>query len=159
MEKMNILVPLDVSKNSNLLAKYAEEIGKRLNGKLVFYHVIDERNLFTYNAVYSFPEYYPEIKVDPEVEKQIKENTFNQIKKILEDLQIKDIEYSIVVEFGIPYIEICEYATDNNFDLVIIGSHGKTNLKDIFLGSVVDYISHHISKPVLIYKIDESKRI
>ena len=159
MEKMNILVPLDVSKNSNLLAKYAEEIGKRLNGKLVFYHVIDERNLFTYNAVYSFPEYYPEIKVDPEVEKQIKENTFNQIKKILEDLQIKDIEYSIVVEFGIPYIEICEYATDNNFDLVIIGSHGKTNLKDIFLGSVVDYISHHISKTFLIFKINGSKKI
>ncbi len=155
---MKILVPLDFSKSAELIAKYAEDIAKKLGAELVFYHVIDERNFFTYNTVYTFPEYYPEVKVDAEAEKQIKETMENDFKNMIENFSIKDINYSVHIDLGIPYSQICDYAKKNNFDLIIIGSHGKTNLKNIFLGSVVDYISHHTEIPILIYKIDKSKR-
>ena len=155
---MKILVPLDFSKTAESITKYAEDIGKKLNAELLFYHVIDERNFFTYNTVYTFPEYYPEIKIDSDSEQQIKESTEAEFKKMIESFNIKDINYKIQAELGIPYSLICEFAKENKFDLVIIGSHGKTNLKDIFLGSVVDYISHHIEIPVLIFKVDISKR-
>lgn len=155
---MKILVPLDFSKSAESIAKYAANIAKKLDAEVVFYHVIDERNFFTYNTVYTFPEYYPEVKIDSESQQQMQEAAEVEFKKMIESFNITDIKYNIDIEIGIPYSQICEYAKVNKFDLVIIGSHGKTNLKDIFLGSVVDYISHHIDIPVLIYKIDISKR-
>ncbi len=155
---MKILVPLDFSKTAEYIAKYAENICQKLEGEIVFYHVIDERNFFTYNTVYTFPEYYPEIKIDSENEKQIKESAEAEFKKMIENFNITKVKYSIQIDLGIPYSQICDYAFDNKFELVILGSHGKTNLKDIFLGSVVDYISHHIKIPILIYKVDISKR-
>jgi len=155
---MKILVPLDFSRSAESIAKYATDLSKRLNADLTFYHVIDERNFFTYNTVYTFPEYYPEVKLDEESQQQMKESAETEFKKMIESFDIKEVNYNIEVDLGIPYSQICDYAKENKYDLVIIGSHGKTNLKDIFLGSVVDYISHHIDIPILIYKIDISKR-
>lgn len=155
---MKILVPLDFSKTAESVAKYSSNIAKLLNAQVTFYHVIDERNFFTYNTVYTFPEYYPEVKLDEESEKQVKESAEKEFLKMIESFDIKDISYDIKMDIGIPYSQICEFAKENKYDMVIIGSHGKTNLKDIFLGSVVDYISHHIEIPVLIYKVDISKR-
>lgn len=155
---MKILVPLDFSKTAESVAKYSSNIAKLMNAQVTFYHVIDERNFFTYNTVYTFPEYYPEVKLDEESEKQVKENAEKEFLKMIESFDIKDISYDIKMDIGIPYSQICEFAKENKYDMVIIGSHGKTNLKDIFLGSVVDYISHHIEIPVLIYKVDISKR-
>ncbi|HPC39113.1 MAG TPA: universal stress protein [Exilispira sp.] len=155
---MKILVPLDFSKTAESVAKYSSNIAKLMNAHVTFYHVIDERNFFTYNTVYTFPEYYPEVKLDEESEKQVKESAEKEFLKMIESFDIKDISYDIKMDIGIPYSQICEFAKENKYDMVIIGSHGKTNLKDIFLGSVVDYISHHIEIPVLIYKVDISKR-
>lgn len=155
---MKLLVPLDFSKTAEYIALYAAEIARKLEADIVFYHVIDERNFFTYNTVYTFPEYYPEIKMDSETQQQMKESAESEFVKMIESFNIKNLKYSIEIDLGIPYSQICEYAKENKFDMVILGSHGKTNLKDIFLGSVVDYISHHIEIPVLIYKVDINKR-
>lgn len=156
---MKILVPLDFSKTAESIANYVVELAKKLDAYVVFYHVIDERNFFTYNTVYTFPEYYPEVKIDAESEQKMKESAEVEFNKMINSFNIKNLTYEVKVELGIPYSQICEYAKSNNFDLIVLGSHGKTNLKDIFLGSVVDYISHHVEIPVLIYKVDISKRI
>lgn len=155
---MKILVPLDFSKSAELIVNYSVDLAIKLNAQLTFYHVIDERSFFTYNTVYTFPEYYPEIRADEETQQQFRESAEKEFNKFIESFNIKNISYEVKIDLGIPYSQICDFAKDNKFDLVIIGSHGKTNLKDIFLGSVVDYISHHIEIPVLIYKIDISKR-
>ena len=51
---------------------------------------------------------------------------------------------------GQPEEKICEFAKDVNADLIVIGSHGRTGLSELFLGSVSNYVSHHVPCAVLI---------
>ena len=46
--------------------------------------------------------------------------------------------------------KICEFAQTVNADLIVIGSHGRSGLSELFLGSVSNYVSHHVSSAVLI---------
>lgn len=45
--------------------------------------------------------------------------------------------------------EICNYAADNAFDLIVVGSHGRTGLKRFLLGSVAENVVRHAAVPVL----------
>ena len=53
---------------------------------------------------------------------------------------------------GVPYKEIVKIAEDEGVDIIIMGSHGKTNLRDILLGSVTENVIKKSDKPVLVVK-------
>ena len=54
--------------------------------------------------------------------------------------------------FGHPADEICKYADKEDLDLVVLGSHGRTGLKKLVLGSVSENVLEHCKRPVVIYK-------
>ena len=47
---------------------------------------------------------------------------------------------------------IIEYANKNDFDMVIIGSHGKGAIHDFLMGGVAHKIILHVTKPVLVVR-------
>jgi len=49
-------------------------------------------------------------------------------------------------------IKIVKFAHDKNFDLIVIGSRGMSNIKEMFLGSTSNYVLHKSKIPVLIVK-------
>ncbi|MFM7797093.1 MAG: universal stress protein, partial [Candidatus Nitrosotenuis sp.] len=51
-----------------------------------------------------------------------------------------------------PGFSIVNFAKDKNFDIIIIGARGVGALKEIFLGSVSNYVLHKTSLPVLVVK-------
>ncbi|WP_181347863.1 universal stress protein [Thalassobacillus sp. CUG 92003] len=51
-----------------------------------------------------------------------------------------------------PGISICNYAKENDMDLIIVGSRGLGNVKKIFLGSVSNSIVQNATCPVLVMK-------
>ncbi|NHN29242.1 universal stress protein [Paenibacillus agricola] len=53
---------------------------------------------------------------------------------------------------GAPARVILDYAEAHQFELVIVGSRGMGNFKEIFLGSVSSEIVHHAQVPVLVVK-------
>lgn len=148
-----ILVPVDFSPHAETLITFAASYAKALDAKATFYHVVDERSFVTYNPVYAFPEYYPEMKLDSEIEKKIIASASEKFAKFIETMPLSGVSYDVCIDTGIPYVRICDKAACDGYDLIVIASHGKTNLKEIFLGSVVDYISHHSEVPVLICKL------
>ena len=53
---------------------------------------------------------------------------------------------------GDPGSYIIKFASEGNFDLIVLGSRGKNTLKSILLGSVSDYVVHKSKIPILIIK-------
>lgn len=58
------------------------------------------------------------------------------------------------LNFGVPYLDIDRIAHDEQVEAIVIGSHGATWMKEIFLGSVADGILRHSTLPVLMIKVN-----
>ena len=56
------------------------------------------------------------------------------------------------VIYGNEGQQIVSYAKKNNFDIIIIGSRGRSAAKEVFLGSTSNYVLHKSTLPVLIVK-------
>ncbi|MEZ0128784.1 universal stress protein, partial [Flavobacterium sp. LBUM151] len=73
-------------------------------------------------------------------------------------LEYKDIlsqkGFNIKTElgFGKPNNVIPKIINQGNFDILVMGTHGHTGLKDILFGTTVDKLRHKISIPLLIVK-------
>lgn len=48
--------------------------------------------------------------------------------------------------------KIVKFANDKKFDLIVVGSRGMSNIREIFLGSTSNYVLHKSKIPVLIVK-------
>lgn len=54
--------------------------------------------------------------------------------------------------YGETSTEIVKFANDKKFDLVVIGSRGRSGLKEMFLGSTSNAVVHRSQVPVLVIK-------
>ena len=54
--------------------------------------------------------------------------------------------------YGEASTEIAKFASDKKFDLVVIGSRGRSELKQLFLGSISNAVVHRSQVPVLVIK-------
>jgi nucleotide-binding universal stress UspA family protein len=58
---------------------------------------------------------------------------------------------------GSPSKRICEYADEHDIDMIVMGTHGRTGLSKVLLGSVAQRTVQHSSVPVLtVPSVDES---
>ena len=79
-------------------------------------------------------------------------NSNCSFKKIL--VPLDGSKYSEKAKAGDPGYDIARFANNKNngIDLVVIGARGRSSAKEIFLGSVSNYVLHKSKKPVLIVK-------
>lgn len=54
--------------------------------------------------------------------------------------------------FGEPVDEICSYAESSDIDQILIGTHGRTKLAKLLMGSVSSKVLEICKKPVLVYR-------
>jgi manganese transport protein len=64
----------------------------------------------------------------------------------------KGFKIEIELGFGKPNTTIPKIINAGNFDILVMGTHGHTGLKDILFGTTVDKLRHKISIPLLIVK-------
>jgi nucleotide-binding universal stress UspA family protein len=56
------------------------------------------------------------------------------------------------IEVGSPAHTICEVAREANADVIVLGSHGRTGLGRILIGSVSEHVVRHAPCPVLVVR-------
>jgi nucleotide-binding universal stress UspA family protein len=63
----------------------------------------------------------------------------------------------IVLEvlFGNPWATICRYAAQQQIDLIVVGTHGRTGLPHVLIGSTAERVVQHAPCPVLVVKQPE----
>lgn len=136
-----ILVPLDGSKNSIRGLDMAIHIARQSHGTITALAV----------------KYVPKVYVVHPLG-LLDFSSMEEVRKLLNDAKVRAakkgiqlIEKTIV---GDPGYDITRFVNNkrNGIDLVVIGSRGWGSLKEIFLGSVSNYVLHKSKKPVLIVK-------
>lgn len=103
-------------------------------------------------------------RIDPDIHSPVKgtielaslgtEEWFNKIKEKHtgnDDPKIK-IETEVIVGTKSIATEILDYAENNNVDLIVIGTKGRSTFKKILLGSVASSVLAHAHCPVMVVK-------
>ncbi len=146
-----VLVPLDGSKNAFRALKEAIKISKKNHSKITGLYVISL-------DVSSLP--ITELLEPLSSIKPIgyKEQKTKQGKKIMliakEQCKLHKIVFSEKILMGNPGDQIIKFShkRGNKFDWIIMGSRGMSQPKEIFLGSVSDFVIRKSKIPVLIVK-------
>ena len=134
-----ILCPVDHSECSYLALKYAISLALKDEAKLYLMHVIDTRLYDT--EIYKFSPY----KLDEIDMNKIHEDLIKSLPEGTMDV----LEVETIVIKGIPFHEIINAATEIGADLIVIGTHGRTGLSHVVMGSVAEKVVRKASCPVL----------
>jgi nucleotide-binding universal stress UspA family protein len=143
MRIQTILVPVDFSAFSGHAFRWALGIATEQQAKVILVHAVHSLSHF------AFPENIC-VTDFPTMEQEL----INEAKKRLTSFVTKETTGTISVEtqvvVGEPVWEICRAATRAHVDLIVMGSHGRTGLSHVLLGSVAERVVRHAPCPVLV---------
>ncbi|MDH5569293.1 MAG: universal stress protein [Nitrosopumilus sp.] len=136
-----ILVPLDGSKNSFRGLDMAIHVARQSQGTIIALSVKSVPGIYAIHPL-GFLDF----------------NSMTDVKKTLNEAKVraakKGIQLTGKAIAGDPGYDIAKFANDkkNRIDMVVIGARGRGSAKELFLGSVSNYVLHKSKKPVLIVK-------
>lgn len=136
----NIVCPVDFSEYTEGILRYAVSIAKKYDARLHLLHVIPNLNYFTPYESFLTPENL--VLIEKNIEKEI-EKDFEKIVKNI-DMPVKKI-----IKTGVTFVEIIDYVKEENIDLVVMGTHGRSGIEHILIGSVAEKILRRSPCPVL----------
>lgn len=135
-----ILCPVDFSEYTEGIISYAVEIAKKFNSELHILHVIPNLTYFTPYESFMTPENL--IVLEKNIEKEIEKDFENITKKI-------DFPFKKVIKSGIAFVEIINYIKEESISLVVMGTHGRSGIEHILIGSVAEKVVRKSPCPVL----------
>jgi nucleotide-binding universal stress UspA family protein len=139
-----ILYPTDFSDVSKKALGYLVQLKDAGAKEIVILHVIDEKGI---DAIYRYGS-GSALEIIGRIEKEAREEG----KKIEKKLRQSGLEVKVRIETGVPLKEILKVEEEEKVSAIVIGSHGKTNLEEMFLGSVSEKVIRQSKNPVLIVK-------
>jgi nucleotide-binding universal stress UspA family protein len=137
-----ILVPVDFSPPSLAALDYAVDLGRTLNAELTILFVVEPLS----SAIPPGDIYAS--RVDVLLLEQQRSGR-EELAKIVESLQKKGAQCSQRLETGPVYRCINETAEKLEADLIVIGTHGRTGISHLLLGSVAERVVQLAPCPVL----------
>ena len=151
-----ILVAIDQSTASQRAFDTALELAKLLGANLTLVHVLDvfdsvapERPTIPVNSY--------GIGLDGMVRKNYERHWAEFVEHYDALLRQKQIDAETIgvtadylQPYGLPGPAICKAAGAGQADLIVVGSHGRSGLRELFLGSVSNYVMHHAPCSVMV---------
>ncbi|HHT9110926.1 MAG TPA: universal stress protein [Candidatus Brocadiaceae bacterium] len=141
-----ILCPVDHSECSYLALKYAISLALKDKAKLYLMHVVDTRLYDT--EIYKFSPYQLQ---ESDVYK-IREDLMKSLPEGTSDV----LAVETIVVKGVPFQEIISTVKEIGADIIVIGTHGRTGLSHIMMGSVAEKVVRKASCPVLTVRMPSS---
>ena len=144
MSWKTILVPHDFSSSANHAAAIARDEAKLHGAKIVLLHVID------LGAIAPDAVIVPNATGAPiNVRDYAVASAETHLADIAERLRKDGVATSSMVKVGAPVDEILRFATDEVADAIVMGTHGRTGLTHLLVGSVAERIVRSSKVPVL----------
>jgi len=141
LKTKKILVPLDGSKNSFRGLDMAIHIASQSHGTITALVVKSVPGISALHPL-GFLDF----------------NSMKEVKRVLAQAKDRATKKGIKLTgkslAGDPGYDIARFVnnTKNGIDIVVIGARGLGSIKEMFLGSVSNYVLHKSKKPVLIVK-------
>jgi len=141
-----ILVTTDLSDEAIKAYPYARVMAKAFNAKLRVLTCIDTSIQLGIGGSIDVPVMYL-----PETIAALKEKTIQQLKEHIQTHFPEESPELIVRESAIPVHHIIsDFIKQDNVDLTIMASHGRSGLARTFMGSVAEQVLRASPKPVLV---------
>ncbi len=146
-----ILYPTDFSAIAGKAMEYVKKLKEAGTEEVVLLHVIEESDLEAMAESCMWKKEDIE-KCEKETEKRMRRKARKNLEAIKDELEKVGIETKISVKIGKPFVEITKTAKKEKVSMIVIGSHGRSMVEEMFLGSVAEGVIHHATMPVMIIR-------
>jgi universal stress protein A len=147
MTAQRFLVPLDFSADANEALEYAIGLASKLGARVTLLHVLQSPPWGGVDMDVTCPHAYSRFIQHLEAE------VTHNMQACLERVTAGGLEGEVVAVHGVPFQEILETAKNQQVDLIIMGTHGRTGLHHMLLGSVTEKVVRLAPCPVLTVKV------
>ena len=141
---MKILVAVDGSKSSLNAVKYAGKlaVGLRTKDRITLISVHDDHGL----------RHAKQFVGKSEIDDYLRAVSDEDLKAARKFLNKEGIDHDAIIKQGYVADEIVKTANSGKFDMVVIGSKGRSGLADFLLGSVTQKVVTAAKPPVVVVK-------
>jgi universal stress protein A len=142
MDIRRILVPFDFSEHSEKAFSWALAMAEKWRSRLLLLHVVPMPNYppMLMGTYFNVAEFEASLRADAEA----------RVKEFAGKPRGRTVQVDTQVVIGEPFGDICRIAEQEQVDLIIMGSHGRTGLGHVLLGSIAERVVRHAPCPVLI---------
>ena len=131
MPTQHFLVPIDFSEYADQALAYAIRLASTLDAQLTLLHVMQPLPMAGVDMGVTLPATYLQ-EVEAEVQRSM--------EAALARVTAAGLTGEQVVLYGVPFQEIIGTAKARQVDLIIMGTHGRTGLLHVLLGSVAEKV-------------------
>ena len=131
-----ILIPIDFSETSTAAVGYGVDLAERYGAAVHLLHVIEK------SAVPPEPEFPLGIFEGQTVARE-------RLVDVLNAAQRKAFRSEVAVNIGSPSLEIIRYAKEHDIDVIVMGTHGRSGVSHMLMGSVAEKVVRKAPCPVL----------
>ena len=138
MNAKKILFPTDFSSTEHAALELATSLARDTGATLLIVHVEEPAATYGGGGMYYGP-------IEPSTD---------QLRKMLEDVTPTDSSVSCVRKLilGPPADAIVELAEEEDVDFIVMGTHGRTGVTRLLMGSVAEAVVRRASCPVLTFR-------
>lgn len=141
----NILVPCDFSKPAINAFRFALDIARKSKGEIYLLNVIE------LPAIHD-PVIMPVVTFEKDFMKELKDKTNAQFDKINTKYNASGVPVKTEIAFGSPSRIIDETIKRKRINLVVMGTHGASGIREYFIGSNAEKVVRRSAVPVLVLK-------
>jgi nucleotide-binding universal stress UspA family protein len=146
-----ILCPTDFSENSEHALQYALTLATLSQAELRLFHVVEP---ITYpQSTQLFEPVLDEVELMMKMEAAFQTQLEDQVSALKDEYP--KITGKLVK--GNTFLEIIRVARDDDVDMIVMGTHGRTGLAHVLIGSVAEKVVREAPCPVLTVKHPEHK--
>ncbi len=138
-----ILVPTDFSKHAEYALRAAAQIARKHNSEIILLHMLELPHQGS-DALGSGSD-IPEIMF-------FKNKAMSNLEDLMEHEHLTGINVSRVIQFEKAFEGIIDVSRKNGADFIVMGSHGASGYREMFIGSNTEKVVRTSDVPVLVVK-------
>jgi nucleotide-binding universal stress UspA family protein len=143
----HILVPTDFSEPSEAALRYASTLAGRLGAALHLLHVVED----PLTPATWGPDFY--VPLDhPDVRTKALSAAEHRLAVFRSNLDESDLRVTATAVIGRAASTIVDAAIDRGADMIIMGTHGRSGLSHLVMGSVTEHVLRGAPCPVLVVR-------
>jgi nucleotide-binding universal stress UspA family protein len=137
-----IIVPIDFSEHSEYALLAAAKLAKKNGAEVLALHMLEMSDVFL-------------TKTDSEQQQKaifFLKLVEQKFETFLDKPYLKDVKVTPIIKHFKVFSELNDVAKENNADLIVMGSHGASGVKEFFVGSNTERVVRYADIPVLVIK-------
>jgi nucleotide-binding universal stress UspA family protein len=150
-----IMAAVDFSDYSKATLKYAALLASSVNATLVVANVLNQRDV---EAIRKVEAEGVGVTVEKFIARQ-KQDREAVTDQLLKESSCQELRVVRVFRVGIPWVELLEIVKDQEVDLVVMGTKGRTNIANTLFGSTAEKVFRRCPVPILSVRGKEHETI